>query len=200
MIIACGALAHEITALRRLNGWDHVDVQCLRADLHNTPEKITGAVREQIEKARDNYERIFIGYADCGTGGHLDMLLEQEDGIERMPGAHCYEFFATNRVFEELSEAELGTLYLTDYLTQHFDRIIIRGFGLDKHPELQDMMFANYRKLVYLSQNYSEELEAKAKQAAERLSLEFEHRHTGYGDLGTTLSRVIEAPSAREAN
>lgn len=196
LIIACGALAHEITALRRLNNWDHVDVQCLRADLHNTPDKITGAVKKQIDIARPHYERIFIGYADCGTGGHLDALLEQEDNIERLPGAHCYEFFATSKVFNELSEAELGTLYLTDYLTQHFDRIIIRGFGLDKHPELESMMFANYKKLVYLSQTRNNKLKVQAKKAAERLGLEFEHRHAGYGDLQSSLQQLVVKSAA----
>lgn len=189
LIIACGALAHEITTLKRLNGWNHVDLQCLRADLHNHPEKITGAVREQIEKARGRYDRIYIGYADCGTGGLLDAMLETEQ-IERLPGAHCYEFFATSRIFNDLSEAELGTFYLTDYLARHFDRIIIRGFGLDKHPELESMMFANYKKLVYLSQTQDGELVELARIAADRLGLEFEHRHTGYGDLERSLTRL----------
>jgi hypothetical protein len=190
LIIACGALAHEITALKRLNGWDHVDLQCLRADLHNHPEKITGAVKEQIDKARGNYDRIYIGYADCGTGGLLDALLEKEQ-IERLPGAHCYEFFATSKVFNELSETELGTLYLTDYLARHFERIIIKGFDLDKHPEIEAMMFGNYKKLVYLSQTVDEELVKMARKAAERLVLDFEHKHTGYGDLEGSLSLAI---------
>lgn len=189
LIIACGALAHEITALKRLNGWDHVHLQCLRADLHNHPEKITGGVKEQIDKARGNYDRIYIGYADCGTGGLLDALLEKEK-IERLPGAHCYEFFATSKVFNELSETELGTLYLTDYLARHFERIIIKGFSLDKHPELEAMMFANYKKLVYLSQTQDDELLKMARSAADRLGLEFEHRYTGYGDLESSLNGV----------
>lgn len=193
LIIACGALAHEITALKRLNGWDHVDLQCLRADLHNHPQKITDAVKEQIDKAKGNYDRIYVGYADCGTGGRLDALLESEQ-IERLPGAHCYEFFATRRVFNELSEAELGTLYLTDYLTRHFDRIIIKGFGLDRHPDIQAMLFANYRKLVYLSQVQDDALIEQARNAADRLGLEFEHRHTGYGELESSLDVLVSNP------
>ncbi len=196
LIIACGALAHEITALKRLNGWDHIDLQCLRADLHNHPQKITGAVKEQIDKARNNYDRIYIGYADCGTGGLLDALLESEQ-IERLPGAHCYEFFATSRVFNELSDAELGTLYLTDYLTRHFDRIIIKGFGLDRHPDIQTMMFANYKKLVYLSQVRDDALVEQARKAADRLGLEFEHRHTGYGDLESSLTSIATQTSTK---
>jgi hypothetical protein len=196
LIIACGALAHEIAALKRLNGWDHVDLQCLRADLHNHPQKITGAVKEQIDKARNNYDRIYIGYADCGTGGLLDALLEPEQ-IERLPGAHCYEFFATSRVFNELSDAELGTLYLTDYLTRHFDRIIIKGFDLDRHPDIQTMMFANYKKLVYLSQVRDDALVEQARKAADRLGLEFEHRHTGYGDLESSLTSIATQTSTK---
>ena len=191
LIIACGALAHEITALRRLNNWHHVDVRCLRADLHNTPDKITGEVKAQLDQARDHYDRILIGYADCGTGGHLDALLAHEQNVERLPGAHCYEFFATSRVFNELSQAELDTLYLTDYLAQHFDRILIRGCGLDKHPELEAMMFAHYKKLVYLSQTENAAIKQLAEKAAQRLGLEFEHRHTGYGDLQTSLQNLV---------
>jgi len=190
LIIACGALAHEITTLKRLNNWEHVDLQCLRADLHNVPQKITNAVKKQIDRARGKYDKIFIGYADCGTGGHLDALLKAEN-IERLPGAHCYEFFATQRIFNEISEAELGTLYLTDYLTRHFDRIIIQGFGLDKHPEIEAMMFANYKKLVYLSQIWNADLVEQACAAADRLGLKFEHRHTGYGDLQTSLEEMV---------
>jgi hypothetical protein len=189
LIIACGALAHEITALKRLNGWDHVDLKCLRADLHNRPEKITDAVKVEIDKARGVYERIYVGYADCGTGGRLDALLEREK-IERLPGAHCYEFFATRPIFDELSEEEPGTLYLTDYLARHFDRIIIRGFGLNEHPELEAMLFANYTRLVYLSQIHDDHLIGLARGAADRLALEFEHRHTGYGELETSLSNL----------
>ncbi len=193
LIIACGALAHEITALKRLNGWHHIDLQCLRADLHNHPQKITGAVKEQIDKAKGNYDRIYVGYADCGTGGRLDALLESEQ-IDRLPGAHCYEFFATRRVFDELSEAELGTLYLTDYLTRHFDRIIIKGFGLDRHPDIQAMMFAHYKKLVYLSQLRDDGLVEQARKAADRLGLEFEHRYTGYGELESSLNMLVSNP------
>ncbi len=195
LIIACGALAHEITQLRKANRWTHVDVQCLRADFHNTPDKIAPAVKEQIEKARDKYQRIFVAYADCGTGGLLDAMLEKEN-IERLPGAHCYEFFAGSPVFEELMEAELGTFYLTDYLAQHFERIILKGFGIDKHPELESMMFGNYRKLVYLSQTENAALLNKAQQAAQRLNLEFEYRYTGYGDLETSLQAFVREDHA----
>jgi len=151
LIIACGALAHEITALRRANRWDALDVRCLPAELHNRPERIPAAVRTLIRASRAQYRSIFVAYADCGTGGLLDKVL-LEEGVERIPGAHCYEFFATAPVFAELAAAEPGTFYLTDFLLRHFDRLVMRGLGLDRHPELFSSYFGNYRKLVYLAQ------------------------------------------------
>src|SRR6476619_7386068 len=124
LIIACGALAREIVALKKMNGWSAMDVQCLPPELHNRPELIPAAVRGAIDEARKRYSQIFVAYADCGTGGLLDKVLQAE-GIERLPGAHCYEFFATARVFAELSDAEPGTFYLTDFLVRHFDRLVV---------------------------------------------------------------------------
>ena len=187
LIIACGALAREIIALREANGWAHLDVQCLSAELHNTPDRIPNAVRKTIEANRDRYSAMFVAYGDCGTGGQLDEVLMKE-GVERIPGVHCYEFFATRDVFEELADAEPGTFYLTDFLARHFDRIVIRGLGLDRYPELATQYFGNYRRLVYLAQVYSPERIAEAKVAAERLGLTFEYRLTGYGELETSLT------------
>jgi hypothetical protein len=178
LIIACGALAREIEELRRLNGWSHVRVQCLPAELHNTPEAIPAAVREKIEAGRDAQERIFVAYADCGTGGRLDALLE-ESGVERLPGAHCYEFYAGSEEFAGLHEAEPGTFYLTDFLVRQFEPLVVRTLGLDRHPELRDQYFRNYRRLVYLAQIESPDLEARARDCARRLGLEYEHRFTG---------------------
>jgi hypothetical protein len=190
LIIACGALAHEITALRRANGWDKLDVRCLPAELHNRPEKIPGAVRAVIHASRDRYHSIFVAYGDCGTGGLLDDVL-REEGVERIPGAHCYEFFATTPVFAALAEAEPGTFYLTDFLLRHFERLVIRGLGLDRHPELFSVYFGNYRKLVYLAQALRPESEEQARAIAARMGLEFEMRPTGYGTLGTTLAAAV---------
>jgi hypothetical protein len=190
LIIACGALAHEITALRRANGWDELDVRCLPAELHNRPEKIPGAVRALIHASRDRYRSIFVAYGDCGTGGLLDDVL-REEGVERIPGAHCYEFFATAPVFAALAEAEPGTFYLTDFLLRHFDRLVIRGLGLDRHPELFPVYFGNYRKLVYLAQAPHAESEEQARAVAVRMGLEFAIHRTGYGTLGTTLAAAV---------
>jgi hypothetical protein len=192
VIIACGALAHEITALRRANDWRHIDVQCLPPELHNRPEKIPDAVRVAIRAARQRYDAIFVAYGDCGTGGLLDKVLSEE-AVERIPGAHCYEFYATAPVFEQLAQAEVGTFYLTDFLARHFDRLVIEGLGLDRHPELFPMYFGHYRKLVYLAQAPAEGSRERAAEIAARMGLEFEYRPTGYGTLGTAVTAFAGA-------
>ncbi len=194
LVIACGALAHEITALRRANRWDDLDVRCLPADLHNRPERIPEAVRVAVRAARDQYRSIFVAYADCGTGGQLDEVLRQE-GVERIPGAHCYEFFASAPVFAALAEAEPGTFYLTDFLLRHFERLVIRGLGLDRHPELFPAYFGNYRRLVYLAQSAAAGAREQAQTIAARMGLAFEYRETGYGTLGTSLTGAVQRGS-----
>lgn len=191
LVIACGALAKEIVALRQANGWSHMDVSCLPAELHNRPEKIPAAVREKIQRFRSRYTHLFVAYADCGTGGMLDAVLEEE-GVERIAGAHCYEFYAGALVFEALAEQEIGTFYLTDFLLRHFERLVIHGLGIDKHPALLPVYFGNYKKLVYLAQKESDDGRALGQRAADRLGLAFEYRATGYGELQTHLQQVNE--------
>jgi hypothetical protein len=191
LVIACGALAREIRDLVRRNGLDWVDVECLQATLHNTPELIPAAVEEKLDAAEGRYRRVLVGYADCGTGGMLDRLLETR-GVERLPGAHCYEVYATGDVFASLHHEEPGTFYLTDFLVTHFDRLVWAGLGLDRWPQLRDEYFGNYRRLVYLSQVESSDLVEKAKTAAARLGLAFEHRHVGYGDLARSLVEAAQ--------
>jgi hypothetical protein len=192
LIIACGALAHEIAALRKASGWTAIDVCCLPPELHNRPERIAPAVREKIRAHRGEYRSIFVAYGDCGTGGRLDAVLDEE-GVERLPGAHCYEFFAGGRAFAELADAEPGTFYLTDFLTRHFERLVIRGLGIDRYPQLAQEYFRNYRRVVYLAQTRSAALLEQAQQIASRLGLAFEYRHTGFGELGTRLTAVAAA-------
>jgi hypothetical protein len=191
LVIACGALAREYLAVVERNGWSNLEITCLPAIWHNRPEKIPEGVRRKIRAARGRYERILVLYGDCGTGGLLDQVLAEE-GVERIAGPHCYEFFAGTKAFEEMMEAEIGSFFLTDYMVRHFDRLIMQGLGLDRRPELRDLYFGNYRKLVYLSQIEDPRLLAKARSAAEQLGLEFEHRHTGYGDLETFLAAQHE--------
>lgn len=190
LVLACGALAREIIALTRASHWDRLVVQCLPADLHNRPDKIPAAISARLIELRGRYEQIFVAYADCGTGGRLDAVLA-EYGIERLPGAHCYEFFATGPVFAALADAEPGTFYLTDFLVRHFERVVWQGLGLDRHPELLAMYFGNYRQLVYLAQTRRPDFYRQAEQAADRLGLAFSYRYTGYGDLHGKLQQWI---------
>jgi hypothetical protein len=190
VLIACGALAREIAALKRANGWSALEVRCLPAELHNRPERIAPAVREAIRTHRAHYANIFVVYGDCGTGGQLDRVLAEE-GVERLHGAHCYEFFATAQVFAQLAESEPGTFYLTDFLLRHFERLVVRPLGLDRHPELKDEYFRHYRRLVYLSQAERPGAIEQARRIAERFGFEFEHRFTGYGELGTRLAELV---------
>ena len=190
LIIACGALAREIQQLIDLNRWTDVDVQCLPADLHNRPDQIPNRVLDKIQSNRDSYAHIFVAYADCGTGGLLDNVLEQF-WVERLDGAHCYQFYAGSDVFEQLHDAEPGTFYLTDFLVRHFDRLVMDELGLDRYPDLNQTYFRNYTRLLYLSQTETPELVTKARSAADRLGLEFEHRSTGVGELETGLDRFM---------
>ncbi|MDH5455545.1 MAG: DUF1638 domain-containing protein [Gammaproteobacteria bacterium] len=190
LIIACGALAKEIVTLQRLNGWSHVAVQCLPAELHNRPEKIPAAVRDMIERHKNAYASLFVAYADCGTGGRLDEVLAEYD-VARLPGAHCYEFYAGTEQFAALSADEPASFYLTDFLTRHFERLVREGLGLDRHPELMATYFGNYRRLVYLSQSESAQLEEAARGHAEYLGLEFEHRHTGLAPVGLNITEHV---------
>ncbi len=190
LIIACGAIAKEIVELKRLNGWSHIEIQCLPANLHNRPEKIPAAVRAQIEKRQDEFEHIFVAYADCGTGGLLDKVLV-EFGIERLAGTHCYEFYSGSEEFAALADGDPATYYLTDFLARHFDRLVKKGLGLDRHPELMELYFGNYRRLVYLSQSESPKLEQLAREHAEYLGLEYMHRHTGLDPVGRSIGEHI---------
>ena len=189
LVIGCGAIARELVDLVRVSRLVHVDVRCLPPSLHNRPSEIPAAVERLIRAARGRYARIFVAYADCGTGGLLDRVLERE-GVERLPGAHCYEVFAGASEFARLADEEPGTFYLTDFLARNFERLVIRGLGIDRHPELLTMYFANYRRLVFLSQRQDPELLAAARRAARTLGLAFRHVPTGHGDLAAPIARL----------
>ncbi len=191
LLVACGALAHEILALKRANGWDHLDLQCLPANLHLWPDRIPAAVEAAVTAHRAEYDDIFIVYADCGTGGMLQAKCA-ELGVGMVEGPHCYSFFEGNAVFAATSETEFDAFYLTDFLVRQFDAFVWRPMGLDRHPELRDMYFGNYSKLVYQAQLDDPALDAKARDCAARLGLHYERRLTGYGDLATTLAQVAQ--------
>jgi len=186
LLLACGALAHEILALKRLNGWAHMELQCLPAKLHLYPDKIPGAVEAAVLKHRDAYDDIFVVYADCGTGGLLQKKCA-ELGVEMVEGPHCYSFFEGNAAFAKSAEDEITAFYLTDFLVKQFDAFIMKPMGLDRHPELRDMYFGNYTKVVYQAQVNDPALDLKAQACADKLGLPLERRFTGYGDLEVTL-------------
>lgn len=188
-VIACGAIAREVLAIREANGLSHIDLLCLPAIWHAHPEKITPGVEQAIAEARaEGFSRIFVGYADCGTGGLLDRLCERE-GVERIAGPHCYSFFAGNEAFAAKDD-DVTSFFLTDFLARQFRAFVIEPLGLDRYPQLKDMYFGNYEKLVYLSQIEDEGLQRKAKEAADYLGLTYEYRFTGYGDLTSELLRA----------
>jgi hypothetical protein len=197
LVIGCGALARELVAVIDQAGLSNVDLTCLPATLHNRPGGIPAAVLAKIRAARPRYERIFVAYADCGTGGLLDLALADE-GVERLPGAHCYEFYSGSDVFAAMSDEDPATFFLTDFLARNFDRLVIQGLGLDRHPELLPTYFGNYHRLVYLAQTDEPALVKAARRAARRLGLTFELRRTGYGDLPTGLAAAA-APTGEAA-
>lgn len=188
LLIACGALAREIIAVKEANGWNHMDLTCLPANLHSCPDRIPAAVKAAVEQHRDHYETIFVVYADCGTGGQLFDLCKNL-GVEMVEGPHCYSFFEGTAAFAEHQD-EITAFYLTDFLVRQFDAFVWKMLGLDRHPELRDVYFGNYEKLVYQAQTDDPALTAKAKACADRLGLKFERRFTGYGDLTTALARL----------
>ena len=184
LLIACGALAREILDLTTANGWDHLHLHCLPANLHHTPDKIVPAVEKMVADRRDEFDDIFVVYADCGTGGLLQAACDRM-GIQMISGPHCYSFFEGNDAFADLDE--MTAFYLTDFSVRQFDAFIWKPLGMDRHPDLRDMYFGNYEKMVYQAQTDDPALTELAKQHAARLGLKFERRLTGYGDLATTL-------------
>jgi len=190
LVIACGAIARELVHIRKLNQWDHIEFQCLPPELHNHPDQIPLEVKAKIESQASLYKKIFVAYADCGTGGALDKVLDNY-GIERIPGAHCYEFFTGREQFQTLAEAEPGSFYLTDFLTRHFERLVIKGLGIDRLPHLKSIYFNNYKRLVYLAQSDSEELRAMARQHAATLELNYEYHNCGSRPLSDALKSAF---------
>ncbi|MEX0282771.1 MAG: DUF1638 domain-containing protein [Arenibacterium sp.] len=185
LLVACGALAREILDIKSRNRWDHMDLTCLPAIFHNHPEKITQAVEEAVAKHCERYDAIYVVYADCGTGGQLQATCERL-GVAMVEGPHCYAFFEGNEAFKDHAD-EITAFYLTDFLARQFDAFVWKPLGLDRHPELLEMYFGHYTKLVYQSQKEDAALRARAEEIAERLGLEFDYRFTGYGDLEVTL-------------
>ena len=199
LIIACGALVSELREVLNINGLnDAVEVRYLPANLHNRPEGIVPALREHLDGRGSR--PTMVGYADCGTGGALDRMLESYPDVQRIPGAHCYEFFAGSELFAQLHDDQPGTFYLTDFLAKHFRALVWEGLGLDTHPQLRDMYFGNYTKVMYFSQVSDDSLIAIAKEAAEMLGLNFEHRHVGVQGLEASIPVVFQSAAKRNVS
>ena len=191
LVIACGAIATELVRIKKLNQWDHIEFQCLPPDLHNSPDQLPAAVKAKIESQSKLYKDIFVAYADCGTGGALDKVLD-EYGIERIPGAHCYEFFSGSDQFNAIAEEEPGSFYLTDFLVRHFDRLVVKGLGMDRLPQLIPVYFGNYKRIVYLAQTESPKLQAMARVHADYLGLEYKYHFCGDTPLSSALEPCLE--------
>jgi hypothetical protein len=189
LLIVCGALAREVLAIKEKNNWQ-VDVVAVASLLHNEPDKLPPAILNRITKARDEYQRILVVYGDCGTGGLLDKLLDKE-GIERIAGPHCYEMYADGE-FESIMSEAAGTFFLTDYLVQSFDHLVLEGLGLDQHPELREEYFKNYTRVMYLAQKDDAALRNRASWAAQSLGLPLVIKQTGYGNLEKRLKELLE--------
>ena len=190
LLIACGALGREIIDLIEMNGWRHLDISAIPAKLHYTPELIPEAVRSRIRENRDRYAKIYVLYGDCGTGGLLDRVLEEEGNIERIPGPHCFSFYAGNDEFAEGAEDEATTFYLTDYFCRHFETFVWKALGLDRRADMTDFVFENYEHLIYLAQTRDPALEKQAQEIARRLGLTYEYRFRGYADLGAHMANA----------
>jgi hypothetical protein len=189
LVVACGALASELRAVLAAQGLGGaVEVRYLPANLHNRPERIVPELEPLLDAAAAAGRTVLVGYADCGTGGQLDALLERHPNATRLPGSHCYEFFTGSERFAALHEEELGTLFLTDFLAKHFEALLWQGLGLDRHPQLLDMYFGNYRRVVLISQTDTPAVVAAGRAAARRLGLEFEHRHVGMQPFDDAVS------------
>ncbi|NDC90638.1 MAG: DUF1638 domain-containing protein [Acidimicrobiia bacterium] len=194
LIIACGALVSELRSVLVATGIeDSVEVKYLPANLHNRPENIAPQVEEIL--ASSSRRRVFVAYADCGTGGHLDRVLAKYPKVERLPGAHCYEFFAGTNEFMSAHDEEPGTFYLTDFLAKHFDALVWQGLGLDEHPELRETYFGNYRRVLLLSQTNNVEIVSAGRLAAQKLGLEFEHRHVGLENFTNSVPVAFLRPT-----
>jgi len=187
LVIGCGALAREIQHLKNLNQWHHLDVQCLDASLHNTPDQIPDRLAEKLRLAEGHYDRILVAYADCGTAGEIDKLIEGKPHISRLPGAHCFATLTGLEHYDEWMQHTPGTFWLTDFLVRHFDTMVVRSLGLEQQPELKAIYFGNYTTLIYVAQTDDASLLQRAREAAVFLDLEFQHFPVGMKNLEQSL-------------
>lgn len=195
-IVACGAIVRELIAVAKRQGWDF-ELTAVPAQLHNRPERIAPAVARILDAWAGRFDLILVGYGDCGTGGALDALLARYDHALRIDGPHCYEFYG-GAAWERHNDAHLGTFYLTDFLARHFDGLVWKGLGLDRHPDLRDLYFSNYTHVLYLQQSDDADQSDRARAAAEKLGLEYTHLDTGLDVVEARLAATVRAFAARK--
>jgi hypothetical protein len=188
-IVACGAIVREMIAVAKRLGWDF-ELTAVPAQLHNRPERIAPAVRRELDAWAGRFDLILVGYADCGAGGALDELLAGYDNVARIPGPHCYDFYG-GETFTRHNEEFMGTFYVTDFLARHFDGLVWKGLGLDRHPHLRDLYFENYTHLLYLQQSPEQDESQRARAAAEKLGVEYVHAFTGLEELERRLATIV---------
>lgn len=195
LVLGCGALVYDLVALIKQDEAlsQVIDLQCLPAKLHNTPQFIAGEVDKYLSKHAEKYSDIFVAYGDCGTAGELDKVLEKHSA-SRLEGAHCYEFFAGTTAYNAITDDQLGSFFVTDYLVRYFDRLVIEGLGLDRYPELFDVYFKHYTQLVYLAQTDNSDLQAQAQKHAESFGLSYQYRYVGIEGLTPLVDSMNEQP------
>lgn len=189
-LIACGALARELLAITAQFPDGEVDLTCLPASWHNHPERIVPGLRRKVASLRRKGRRVAVVYGDCGTGGEIDDFLKREK-VTRIPGPHCYEMYLQQPAFDDEMDREIGTFFLTDYMVRHFERIVMQGMGLRRHPQLRDMYFGNYTRVLYVAQTRDPSLERKAEAAARELDLAYEYRFAGFGRLTSWVEEAV---------
>jgi hypothetical protein len=191
-LVACGALAQPAQRIATAAGWP-LDVHPLPPLLHNSPREIAPEVRALVERLAPSYDRVVVGYADCGTYGAIDDVCV-ELGVPRMDGLHCYDVYAGSATIERLMADQPGTYLLTDFLVRSFARTVEQELGLDRWPELRDDYFGHYTRVVWLAQRPDdEELQALAGDAARRIGLPLVVMPTGESGLAESLSRLLSA-------
>lgn len=168
-VIACGALAQPVADVVARRGWP-ATVYPLPPLLHNRPERIADEVAALAQRLQGTYDRVVVGYADCGTYGALDEVCERL-GLRRLPGLHCYDVYAGAERLSQWFADQPGTYVLTDFLARSFDRTVLTELGLDRWPELRDAYFGSYTRMIWLAQHQTPELRAAAEAAAEAVGL-----------------------------
>ena len=189
--VVCGALGREVKEIVERRQWD-ADIYGVSALLHLYPSRIVDELREKLHRLRPDYEKLVVVYGDCGMGGKLDALLE-EVGAVRVPGPHCYEMYAGAERFAQIADQRPATFFLTDWLVRNFDRAVVRGLGLDRHPDLKDMLFGNYESVLFLRQVPNPKLIEKAESIAAYLELPLDVEDVGLGELEERLEQTLLA-------